>query len=94
MVVRIRMRETLMPGLRVGCRGQITIPSALRREPHLEQGDHVIVQLRARELILRPAGRSIFALRGSVPVDGPQDFAAIRVEVMGDRARRSTGDSD
>lgn len=94
MVVRSRMRETLMPSLRVGRRGQITIPSALRRELHLEQGDHVIVQVRAGELIVRPAGRSIFALRGSVSVDGPQDFAAIRAEVIGDRARRSTGDSD
>src|SRR5680860_217968 len=65
-----RIREIPMPSLRVGRRGQITIPSALRRELQLEEGDHVIVQVRAGELILRPIGRSIFALRGSVPVDG------------------------
>lgn len=83
-----------MPSLRVGRRGQITIPSALRRELQLEEGDHLMVQVRAGELVLRPAGRSIFALRGSVPVDGPQDFAAIRTEVIGDRARRFVGDAD
>ena len=94
MAVTQSYEGTLMPSLRVGRRGQITIPSALRRELHLDEGDHVIVQVRAGELILRPAGRSIFALRGSVPVDGPQDFAAIRAEVIGDRARRSIGDSD
>ena len=82
-----------MPSLRVGRRGQITIPSALRRELHLEEGDRVIVQVRAGELILRPAGRSIFALRGSVPVDGPQDFAAIRTVVIENRARRLVDDS-
>lgn len=94
MAVRSHMRETPMPSLRVGRRGQITIPSALRRELHLEEGGHLIVRVRAGELILRPVGRSIFALRGSVPVDGPQDFAAIRAEMIGDRARRLMGDSD
>jgi AbrB family looped-hinge helix DNA binding protein len=83
-----------MPSIRVGRRGQITIPSALRRELHLEEGDRMIVQMRPGELILRPAGRSIFALRGSVPVDGPQDFAAIRVAVIEERARRLMGDSE
>ena len=94
MAVRSQMRETPMPSLRVGRRGQITIPSALRHELHLEEGGRLTVQVRAGELIMRPMGRSIFAMRGSVPVDGPQDFAAIRVEVIEDRARRSMGGSD
>ncbi len=83
-----------MPSLRIGRRGQITMPSALRRELHLAEGDHLTVQVRAGELILRPAGRSILALRGSVHVEGPQDFAAIRTEVIGNRVRRSMGDPE
>lgn len=84
-----------MPNLRIGRRGQITIPSSVRHELHLVEGDHVIMQVRAGELILRPVGRSILALRGSVPVDGPQDFAAIRAKVIGSRAVKLMGaDSD
>jgi AbrB family looped-hinge helix DNA binding protein len=94
MALRSQTREIPMPSLRVGRRGQITIPSALRRELGLEEGGRLTVQVRAGELMLRPAGRSIFSLRGSVPVDGPQDFAAIRTKVIGDRAGRSMGDSD
>lgn len=83
-----------MPSLRIGRRGQITIPSALRRELQLEEGGHVVVHVREGELVLRPAGRSIFALRGSVPVDGAQDFAAIRAQVVGERVRRLTDEPE
>lgn len=85
-------REAPMPSLRMGRRGQITIPSALRRELQLEEGGRLTVVIRDGEMILRPVGRSIFALRGSVPVDGPQDLEAIRAEVAATRARRSIGD--
>ncbi len=86
--------ELPMPNLRVGRRGQITIPSELRRELSLEEGAHLMAQVRDGELVLRPAGRSIFELRGSVHVDGPQDFTAIRAEVEERRARRLGGDSE
>lgn len=43
-----------MPSLRIGRRGQITIPRALRRELRLEEGGHVMVILRDGELVLRP----------------------------------------
>lgn len=81
-----------MPSLRIGRRGQITIPSALRRELQLEEGGHLTVMIRDGEMILRPVGRSIFSLRGSVSVEGPQDLEAIRAEAAAARARRSTGD--
>ncbi|MBU2603171.1 MAG: AbrB/MazE/SpoVT family DNA-binding domain-containing protein [Actinobacteria bacterium] len=83
-----------MPSLRIGRRGQITIPSALRRELHLGEGDHMIVTVRAGELVLRPAGRPLFDLRGSVPVAGPQDFAAIRAQVTESRARRLIAEAE
>ncbi len=87
-------QELLMPSLRVGRRGQITIPSKLRRELRLEEGEHLMAQVRDGELVLRPAGRSIFQLRGSVPVAGPQDFTAIRAEVTAGRAKRLAGDAE
>ena len=86
--------ENRMPDLRIGRRGQITIPSAMRRELHLDEGSRVIIHVRDGELVLRPAGRSIFALRGSVPVEGPQDFDAIRAETIQDRAGRAAGEPD
>lgn len=89
------IKEIPVPSLRIGRRGQITIPSSVRQELRLVEGDHVIAQVRDGQLVLRPVGRSIFALRGSVPVDGPQDFAAIRAEVIGSRALQLMGaDSD
>ena len=85
--------EIPMPSLRIGRRGQITIPSALRRELQLEEGAHLIAQVRDGALVLRPAGRSIFALRGSVAVDGPQDFEAIRAQAIEERVRRVVDES-
>jgi AbrB family looped-hinge helix DNA binding protein len=89
-----QQREAPMPSLRIGRRGQITIPSDLRRELRLEEGGRLIVQVRDGELLLRPAGRSLLELRGSIPVDGPQDFDAIRAEAARGRAERTAGGSD
>lgn len=77
-----------MPSLRVGRRGQITIPSALRRELDLKEGSPLVAVVKDGSLVLYPAGRSLLELRGSVPVDGPQDFDAIRAETLAARARR------
>jgi len=83
---------SLMPSLRIGRRGQITIPSALRRELQLEEGGHLLAQVRNGELVLRPAGRRILALRGSVPVEGPQNLEAIRAQAVEERARMAAGE--
>jgi AbrB family looped-hinge helix DNA binding protein len=83
-----------MPSLRVGRRGQITIPSALRRQLRLEEGGHLIAQVRDGELVLRPAGRLLLDLRGSVAVTGPQDFDAITAQVIRQRAQRRVDESD
>ncbi|MBN1631005.1 MAG: AbrB/MazE/SpoVT family DNA-binding domain-containing protein [Thermoleophilia bacterium] len=81
-----------MPALRIGRRGQITIPSALRRQLRLEEGQQLMVQVRDGQLVLRPTGRSLQALRGSIPVEAPQDFEAIRAQVRGERALRTSSD--
>jgi AbrB family looped-hinge helix DNA binding protein len=80
-----------MPSVRVGRRGQVTIPSEVRRDLDLHDGDRMLLLVREGEILLRPLGPSIFQLRGSVPVSGPQDFQAIRAEVVRRLADRAGG---
>jgi len=67
---------------RIGRRGQLTIPSKLRKQLALREGDRVVLSVRQGEVVVRPTGPSIFSLRGSIPVSGEQDFDEIRAEVM------------
>ena len=69
-------------------RGHITIPSALRRKIGLKEGDRVALVLQGEQIILRPVTQTLLDLRGSVPVDEPQDFDAIRTQVIARRAHR------
>jgi hypothetical protein len=54
----------------------------------VEEGDRVAFVERGGEIVLRPIRQSLRDLRGSVPVDGPQDFEAIRASVQAARAER------
>lgn len=77
-----------MPSTRVGRRGQITVPKAVRRSLGLSEGDHVAFVQSGGDVVLRPVRQSLRDLRGSVPVDGPQDFDAVRDAVRAERADR------
>ena len=81
-----------MPSTRVGRRGQLTIPKAVRQSLGLSEGDHVAFVEHGGDVVLRPVRQSLRDLRGSVPVDGPQDFDAIREDVRDARASRLTSD--
>lgn len=81
-----------MPSTRVGRRGQITVPKAVRQSLGLTEGDHVAFVQSGGDVVLRPVRQSLRDLRGSVPVDGPQDFDAVRDDVRGARANRLTSD--
>ncbi len=72
----------------IGRRGQMTVPRAIRRSLNLEEGDRVAFIQRGDEVVLQPLRNSLLDLRGSVPVDEPQDFAAIRDQVIQERARK------
>jgi len=72
----------------VGRRGQMTVPRKIRRSLNLEEGDRIAFIQRGDEVILQPLTSTLLDLRGSVPVEEPQDFAAIRNEVMQNHARR------
>lgn len=81
-----------MPSTRVGRRGQITVPKAVRQSLGLSEGDHVAFVQSGGDVVLRPVRQSLRDLRGSVPVDGPQDFDAVRGDVRDARASRLTSD--
>lgn len=72
--------------IKMGRRGQITLPSVIRRKIGLQEGDQIAVVPQGDQLILRPITHTLLELRGSVPVATPQDFAAIRRQVIANHA--------
>jgi len=72
----------------VGRRGQMTVPRQIRRSLNLEEGDRIAFIQRGDEVILQPLTSTLLDLRGSVPVEEPQDFAAIRHQVIQNHARK------
>ncbi len=64
--------------LKVGPRGQITIPKSLRTMLKIEPGDSFAVTQTDGNLVLQPVQGDIFGLLGSIPVDGIQDFDQLR----------------
>lgn len=75
---------------RVGRRGQITLPCEVRRRIKVAEGDRIGFVLDGDQVIIKPLNRSLFDLRGSVKVDGEQDFDAIRKAMITQRAKRDT----
>ncbi len=73
---------------KVGRRGQITIPREVRRWLNLREQDRVAFVRRGNEIILQPLPHTLLDLRGSVPVSKPQDFTAVRQEVIEEHARK------
>jgi AbrB family looped-hinge helix DNA binding protein len=77
---------------KVGRRGQITLPRLVRRQTGIKEGDRIALILNGDQVIIRPLTQTLLDLRGSVPVTGEQDFAAIRRQVLAERARRESQD--
>lgn len=64
--------------VKVGPRGQITIPKSLRYALQINPGDTVALSLVNDEIKLRPVTETLFNLRGFISVGEPQDFTALR----------------
>lgn len=77
---------------KVGRRGQITIPRAIRRRLNVQEGDAVAFVYQDDDIVLKPLNKTLLDLRGSVPVNGPQDFPSIRRQVIEARARERAHD--
>ena len=77
---------------KVGRKGQITVPKEIRQCLRIAEGDRVAFVRRGEEVVLQPLTRTLLDLRGSVPVSGPQDFDAIRRQVIAEHARKVARD--
>lgn len=73
---------------KVGRRGQITLPRSIRHWLSIGEGDRIAFIRRGDEIVLQPVTRTLLDLRGSVPVTAPQDFKAIRQQVIENHTRR------
>ena len=74
--------------VKIGRRGQITIPREIRRDMGLETGDSIAVIREADHVLLLPISTTLLDLRGSVPVSDVQDFDTIRSQVIAARGNR------
>lgn len=81
-----------MTTVKMGSRGQITIPKEIRRYLGLREGDMIALIPQAGQAILQPMNTTLLELRGSVPVPGAQDFDAIRQQVTAERAKKVAAD--
>jgi AbrB family looped-hinge helix DNA binding protein len=79
---------------KVGRRGQITIPQTIRHRLNLEQGDRIAFIRQNGDIILQPLTKTLFDLRGSIPVTEPQDFAHIRQQVLETRVQKGLKNGD
>jgi len=75
--------------IKIGNRGQITIPRDIRRQMGLNAGDGIALVADGDRMILRPVQQTLLDLRGSVAVSEPQDFDSIRKQVLDGRARKA-----
>ncbi len=78
----------------VGRRGQITLPRIVREQLKLREGDKVLFRVEGAEVTLRPAPKPFLEWRGSIHVDGPQDFELIREQVLDWYATEVATDGD
>ena len=78
--------------VRVGRRGQVTLPRALRRRLRLQAGDRVAFIPFGDRFLLQPLGKTLLDLRGSIPVEGPQDFDELRRQAIAAHAQRVESD--
>lgn len=79
---------------KVGRRGQITLPRAIRRRLAVEEGQHVAFVIQGGQVTLYPLNQTLLGQRGMVAVDGPQDFEAIRETVRRKPAAGPASKSD
>lgn len=78
-----------MTTARIGRRGQITLPREVRERLHLLEGQRIAFVVKGDDITLQPLTATLRNLRGSVQVDGPQDFDEIRQAVKEMRVAKS-----
>lgn len=75
-------KDRVMNIAKVGRRGQIILPRAVREFLEIKEGDRLSFVNKGTEIVLKPITKTLVHLRGSVPVSKRQDFKAIRKQVI------------
>lgn len=63
--------------VKVSSKGQITLPKSIREAMGIKPGDTIVITQKENNIVLHPVTETLFELRGSIEVDGPQDLDAI-----------------
>ncbi len=66
---------------RLSTRGRVTIPKEIRKKLRLEQGDRVAFVQIGDDMYMQPIKQTLLDNMGTIPVEEPQDFEKIRVNV-------------
>lgn len=83
-----------MLNVRVSPKGQVTLPREIRRKLNIKSGDQMAVILDGDQIVFKPFTKTLLEMRGSVKVNGEQDFEKIRTEVLAKRAKRNADNED
>ena len=70
----------------------MTVPKAIQHSLGVQEGDRVAFIQRGDAIVRRPLPRTRKELRGTVPVCGPQDFDALRAQVVAEHGRNVATD--
>lgn len=74
---------------RMSTRGRVTISKELREELGLKPGDRIVLSKTEYGILLEPLRGPLLDHRGSVTVDGKQDFETIRKEVFKEKGKKA-----
>ena len=72
---------------KVGRRGQLTLPKEIRETLDIQEGQRVAFVKRSGSISLLPLNESLSDHFGSIEVEGPQDFDALRAEARRRKAQ-------
>jgi AbrB family looped-hinge helix DNA binding protein len=72
---------------KVGRRGQLTLPKEIRETLDIQEGQRIAFVKRGGSISLLPLNESLSDHFGSIEVEGPQDFDALRAEARRRKAQ-------
>ncbi len=81
-----------MQTAKIGKSGQLNIPKDVRERLGVKPGHHIAFFFDGEHVVLLPMTKTLKDFRGSVKVEGPQDFIAIRQQVMARKAEEWGGE--
>ncbi len=80
-----------MSAIRIGRRGQIVLPKEVRQKIGVKEGDQIAFIIDGDQVVIKPITKSLLDIRGSVKVNGEQNFEKIRRDVLTKRAQKAGG---